>query len=98
MGTNDQVPTGSARLQPWKNREPRSLLIWGDVPVKAIGELVQLASQKGAYVGFGNTQDGTALVLYIKRGRLSERVIIESKADIQPAFDFVQDEYLGAAI
>jgi len=95
MGTNDQQPTGSARLQPWKNREPRQLLVWGDLNATLIGELVQFASQKGAYIGFGNVSDGTALVLYVKHGRISERVIIESKADVQPAFDFVCDEYLS---
>jgi len=95
MGTNDQAPTGSARLQPWKNREPRSLFVWGDVSAKQIGELVQFASQRGAYLGFGNVTDGTALVLYVKNGRLSERVIIETKADVEPAFAYVMDEYLG---
>jgi len=98
MGSNDSTPTGSARLQPWKNREPRSLMTWADAPVKSIGELVQYASQKGAYIGFGSTNDGTALIIYVKRGRLSERVIIETKDDVSPAFDFVSDEYLGAAI
>jgi len=95
MGTNDREPTGSARLQPWKNREPRSLFTWADVPAKLISELVQSASIKGAYIGFGNVTDGTALVIYVKFGRLSERVIIETKADIQPAFAFVENEYLG---
>jgi len=95
MGTNDREPTGSARLQPWKNREPRALFTWADVPEKLISELVQSASIKGAYIGFGNVTDGTALVLYVKFGRLSERVIIETKDDIAPAISFVEIEYLG---
>jgi len=98
MGTNDHVPTGSARLQPWKSRAPRALLVWGDVDIKLIGELVQFASQKGAYIGFGNVTDGTALLLYIKNGRLNEKVVIESIEDVQPAIDFICDEYLGSAV
>ena len=98
MGTNDQVPSGSARLQPWKNRAPRSLMVWGDVDANKIGDLVQFASQKGAYVGFGNTTDGTALLLYVKHGRINERVVIETPADIGPAFEFVENEYLGGGI
>lgn len=73
-------------------------MTWADAATNDIGELVQYASQKGAYIGFGSTTDGTALIIYVKRGRLSERVIIETAADITPAIDFISDEYLGAAV
>jgi len=94
MGQNDRNPTGSASLQPWKQREPQALITWGNVPPNLIVELVTVASKIRAYVGFGSNADGTALLLYIRNGNINERVAIESPKDAQAAFEYVMSTYL----
>lgn len=78
MGANDRNPTGSATLQPkWKSG-PKSTVYWTDVPDDVIIGIVKAASNVGAYVGFGSSTDATALLLYVKNGRVNERIPLEN--------------------
>lgn len=95
MGSNDHNPTGSASLTPWKSRGPQEVLHWGNLPADLIVELVTQASKVSGYVGFGNTSDGTALLLYVKNGRLNERVAIESVKEAPTAVAWVLKEWLS---
>jgi len=97
MGSNDMNPTGSASLQPWKQREPKAVMHWGNIPANLIIEVVTQASKVSGYVGFGNVSDGTALLLYVKNGRINERVAIESIKDAEVAVKWVLDNYLDMA-
>jgi len=94
MGSNDHHPTGSATLTPWKRREPKAVLHWSDVAPDLILSLVVRASKIGAYVGFGCTTDSTALLLYIKNGRLNERVALEGMQETKAAIEWICQEWL----
>src|SRR6186713_1743410 len=87
MGANDRDPSGSGTLKPRWQSGPREPMYWTNVPADVIVDLVVGASKVGAYVGFGSSTDASALLLYIKNGRINERIPLES---YQEAKDFAQ--------
>lgn len=96
MGSNDHTPTGSATLAPWKSKGPKAVISWANVPANVIVDLVMSASKCGAYVGFGQSQDATALLLYVKNGRLNERVALEDIKEATTFGEWVVAHWLNA--
>jgi len=96
MGANDHLPMGGTNLRPWAQREPKALLTWANIPANLIIDLIASASKIGAYVGFGQSTDGTALLLYVKNGRINERVAIESVKEAPTGIQWVTEHYLNA--
>jgi hypothetical protein len=94
MGSNDRTPTGSANLQPWKQREPQAVISWANVPPNLIVDVITAASKVRGYVGFGSNNDSTALLLYVRCDRYNERVAIESLKEAPVAINYVIDTYL----
>jgi len=96
MGSNDHNPTGSATLRPWKQGPAKETLFWANVPANLIVEIVSAASRVGAYVGFGAAQEQTALLLYVKNGRINERIALESIKEAKDFANYVINTWLDA--
>jgi len=96
MGSNDQNPTGSATLKPWKHGPVKEVMFWADIDPKLVFAIVAAASRAGAFVGFGSAQEQTALLLYIKNGRINERVALENYSETKSFVDFVLNNWLDA--
>jgi len=96
MGSNDHTPTGSATLAPWKSRGPKEVMSWANVNPELVVALVAQASKVGAYVGFGQSQDASALLLYVKRDRLNERIALEDYKEAKTFCDWVLTHWLNS--
>jgi len=95
MGANDRDPSGSGTLKPRWASGPREPLSWANVPADVIVELVTSASKVGAYVGFGSSTDASALLLYVKNGRINERIPLESYKEAHDFAKWVVEHWLA---
>jgi len=94
MGSNDHNPTGSATLQPWKNRGPKEVLFWGNVKPDLVVAVVSKASVVNAYVGFGQSSDQSALLFYFRRENLNERIPLENYKSANDFLEWTLDNWL----